>query len=167
MSFINSLDISASALSAQRLRTDIIMQNIANQETYNTSPGGDPYCRQLVVFSEKKKFGDVLDKYANLAKRDENEKKYSRGVYYLNHSDRYSYAGVTVAEVIEDDAPFVPVYDPDNPLADEDGYIYKSNVDNSKEQIDLLAAQRSYEANASAYQAVKAMLSKAMTLTGR
>lgn len=168
MSFLNSLDISASALSAQRLRMDIITQNIANQETYNTSPGGDPYCRQLVVFSEKKKFGEILDKYARLGyDNDENAKKYSRGVYYLNHEERYSVAGVTVADVIEDDAPFVPVYDPDNPLADEDGYIYKSNVDNTKEQIDLLAAQRSYEANASAFSAVKAMLSTAMSLKGR
>ncbi|MBQ3161406.1 MAG: flagellar basal body rod protein FlgC [Oscillospiraceae bacterium] len=168
MSFVNSLDISASALSAQRLRMDIISQNIANQETYNTSPGGDPYCRQLVIFSEKKKFGDILDKYARLAYNDDEDvKNYSRGVYYLDHQDRYKSAGVTVAEVIEDDAPFVPVYDPDNPLADEDGYIYKSNVDNTKEQIDLLAAQRSYEANAAAFAAVKSMLSTAMTLKGR
>ncbi len=167
MSFINSLDISASGMSAQRLRADIIIQNIANQETYNTSPGGDPYCRQLVVFSEKKKFSDVLDKYASISQRDEDAKKYHHGVYYLDREDRYKVAGVTVADVIEDDAPFVPVYDPDNPLADEEGYIYKSNVDNSKEQIDLLAAQRSYEANASAYAAVKAMLTKAMSLTGR
>ena len=168
MSFLSSLDISASALSAQRLRMDIISQNIANQETYNTSPGGDPYCRQLVVFSEKKKFGDILDKYARLAyEENEDAKKYSRGVYYLNHEDRYKSAGVTVAEVIEDDAPLVPVYDPDNPLADEEGYIYKSNVDNTKEQIDLLAAQRSYEANAAAFNAVKAMLSTARTLKGR
>lgn len=168
MAFLSSLDISASALSAQRLRMDIISQNIANQETYNTSPGGDPYCRQLVVFSEKKKFGDVLDKYTRLAyNEDEDAKKYSRGVYYLNHEDRYKSAGVTVADVIEDDAPFVPVYDPDNPLADEEGYIYKSNVDNTKEQIDLLAAQRSYEANAAAFSAVKAMLSTAMSLKGR
>lgn len=166
MSFISSLDISASALSAQRLRSDIIMQNIANQETYNTSPGGDPYCRQLVVFSEKKTFGEVLDKYSNISNNDDGGKKHSRGVYYLNHADKYKSAGVTVAKVIEDDAPFVPVYDPDNPLADEDGYIYKSNVDNSKEQIDLLATQRSYEANVAAYSAVKAMLSKAMTLKG-
>ena len=167
MSFVSSLDISASALSAQRLRMDIISQNIANQETYNTSPGGDPYCRQLVVFSEKKKFSDVLDKYSNISNNDGSGKKYSNGVYYLNSgANKYSNAGVTVADVIEDDAPFTPVYDPDNPLADEDGYIYKSNVDNAKEQIDLLAAQRSYEANASAYAAVKAMLSKAMTLKG-
>lgn len=166
MAFVSSLDISTSAMSAQRLRMDVIAQNIANQETYNTTPGGNPYCRQLVVFSEKKSFSDVLDKYSNLSAGNGDEKKYSRGVYYLDHSDKYSSDGVTVAEVIEDDAPFVPVYDPDNPLADEDGYIYKSNVDNTKEQIDLLAAQRSYEANVSAYNAVKAMLSKAMTLKG-
>ncbi len=168
MAFLSSLDISASALSAQRLRMDIISQNIANQETYNTSPDSDPYCRQLVVFSEKKKFGEILDKYTDLAYKDsEDRKKYSRGVYYLNHEDKYKSAGVTVADVIEDDAPFVPVYDPDNPLADEEGYVYKSNVDNTKEQIDLLAAQRSYEANAAAFAAVKSMLSTAMTLKGR
>ena len=67
MAFISSLDISASALSAQRLRSDIILQNIANQNTYNTSPDGDPYCRQLVVFSEKKRFSDVLDQYTRMS----------------------------------------------------------------------------------------------------
>lgn len=162
MSFLNSLDIGGSALSAQRLRMDIISQNIANQETYNTAVGEDPYCRQLVVFSEQKRFSDVLEKFS-----EEEGPKYSRGTYYLGRKDKYKYAGVTVAEVIDDDAPFVPVYEPDNPLADEDGYIYKSNVDNAKEQIDLLAAQRSYEANASAIAAVKAMLTKAMSLNGR
>ncbi|MCD7730498.1 MAG: flagellar basal body rod protein FlgC [Oscillospiraceae bacterium] len=163
MSFLSSLDIGGSALSAQRLRMDIISQNIANQETYNTAVGEDPYCRQLVVFSEKKTFSDVMNSYET----DDDSPKYSRGTYYLNHQNKYKYAGVTVAAVIDDDAEFVPVYEPDNPLADEDGYIYKSNVDNTKEQIDLLAAQRSYEANASAISAVKAMLSKAMTLNGR
>lgn len=166
MAFISSLDISASALSAQRLRSDIILQNIANQNTYNTSPGGDPYCRQLVVVSEKKRFSDVLDKYTRMSENNTGI-RHRYGTYYLGRQNRFKNAGVTVAEVIEDDAPFVPVYDPDNPLADEDGYIYKSNVDNSKEQMDLLATQRSYEANISAYKAVKAMLTKAMTLNGR
>ena len=166
MSFLNSLDISTSALSAQRLRSDIILQNIANQETYNTERGGDPYCRQLTVFSEKKRFSDVLDKYVQMTNIERDPKHY-RGVYYLAHDNRYKVAGVTVVDVIEDDAPFVPVYDPDNPLADDEGYIYKSNVNNAKEQIDLLATQRSYEANASAYAAAKAMLTKAMSLNGR
>lgn len=163
MSFLNSLDIGGSALSAQRLRMDIISQNIANQETYNTAVGGDPYCRQLVVFSEKKTFSEELDKFSS----SDDEPKYSHGTYYLSHKNKYKYAGCTVTQIIDDDAPFVPVYDPDNPLADEDGYIYKSNVDNSKEQMDLLAAQRCYEANASAVSAVKAMLTKAMSLNGK
>lgn len=166
MSFLNSLDISTSALSAQRLRMDVILQNIANQETYNTARGGDPYCRQLTVFSEKKRFSDVLDKYVQMTNIDYEPDHY-HGVYYLGYDNRYKMAGVTVVDVIEDDAPFVPVYDPDNPLADDDGYIYKSNVNNTKEQIDLLAAQRSYEANVSAYAAAKAMLTKAMSLNGR
>ena len=168
MSFLHSLDIGGSALSAQRLRVDIINQNIANQGTYNTSPGGDPYCRQLTVFTEKKRFGDVLDKYVNMTNSSAVESgTSSRGVYYLGRQNRYKVAGVTVAEVIEDDAPFEPVYDPNNPLADEEGYIYMSNVDNSKEQMDLLAAQQSYQANISAVNAVKAMYTKAMTLNGR
>lgn len=166
MAFISSLDMAGSALSAQRLRSDIILQNIAHQEDYNTEPGGDPYCRQLVVFSEKKQFSEVLDKYAEMANM-KRTKRYSRGTYYLAHANKYRDAGVMVAEVIDDDAPFVPVYDPTNPLADEDGYIYKSNVDNAKEQMDLMATQRSYEANVSAMRAVQAMLSKAMTLTGK
>ncbi len=166
MAFLSSLDISASGMSAQRLRMDIIQQNIALQNTYNTSPDGDPYCRQLTVISEKKKFSDVLDKYTQMSQNDSGV-RHSRGVYYLGRVNKFKNAGATVVEVIEDNAPFVPVYDPDNPVADEDGYIYRSNVDNTKEQTDLLAAQRSYEANVSAYQAVKAMLSKAMTLNGR
>ncbi|MDE6598511.1 MAG: flagellar basal body rod protein FlgC [Oscillospiraceae bacterium] len=166
MAFISSLDISASALSAQRLRSDIILQNIANQNTYNTSPDGDPYCRQLVIFSEKKKFSDVLDQYTRMSENNTGV-KFNRGVYYLGRQNRFKNAGVTVVDVVDDDAPFVPVYDPDNPLADEDGYIYKSNVDNAKEQMDLMATQRSYEANISAYKAVKAMLTKAMSLNGR
>lgn len=162
MSFLSSLDICGSGLSAQRLRMDIITQNIANQNNYNTAVGEDPYCRQLTVLSEKKKFSDVLKSY------DEYEDpKYRHGTYYLGDRTKYKYAGVTVAAVIEDDAPFVPVYEPDNPLADEDGYVYRSNVDNTKEQIDLLAAQRNYEANASALAAVKSMLTKAMSLNGR
>lgn len=161
MSFLNSLDIGGSALSAQRLRMDIISQNIANQDSYNTSTG-QPYCRQLTVISEKKDFAGELNKYTS---RDESTHR--RGVYYRGNQDMYRSAGSEITAVINDDAPFTPVYDPDNPLADEEGYVYQTNVDNTKEQIDMLAAQRAYEANASAIEAVKAMMSKAMTLKGQ
>ncbi len=161
MSFLNSLDIGFSALSAERLRMDVISQNIANQDSYNTADG-DPYCRQLVSFQTKVTFSDVMNRYAQ-----ERESAHRHGVYYRKNRNNYTYAGVQVADVVDDETPFTPVYDPDNPLADENGYIYQTNVDNSKEQIDLLAAQRSYEANATAIEAVKAMLDKAQTLTGR
>lgn len=161
MSFINSLDIGFSALSAERLRMDVISQNIANQDSYNTAEG-DPYCRQLVSFQEKITFSDVLNRYTS-----QMESSHRRGVYYRKNRNNYTWAGVRVAEVVDDEAPFVPVYDPENPLADENGYIYQTNVDNSKEQIDLMAAQRSYEANVSAINAVKAMIEKAQTLGTR
>lgn len=146
MSFINSLDIGASALSAQRLRMDVISQNIAMSDAYATEEG-DAYRRQMVVFMEKKTFADTL------------EDQVSR-----RHSSKYRLSGVKVTQVVEDETPLVPVYDPENPAADEEGYIYMPNVDKTKENIDMLAAQRSYEANASAIAAVKAMLTKAMEL---
>lgn len=160
MGFLSSLDIGHSGLSAQRLRMDIILQNIANQDSYNTSTG-EPYCRQLTVISEKKDFAGVLNKYTT---RDKSTHK--RGVYYRANQDKYRLAGAVITQVIDDDAPMTPVYDPDNPLADENGYIYHSNVDNTKEQTDLMAAQRAYEANASAIEVVKAMMSKASELNG-
>ena len=117
MGFLSSLDIGHSALSAQRLRMDIISQNIANQDSYNTATG-EPYCRQLTVISEKKDFAGVLNKYTT---RDKST--HSRGVYYRANQDKYRLAGAVITEVIDDDAPMTPVYDPDNPLADENGYI--------------------------------------------
>lgn len=160
MSFLHSLDIGGSALSAQRLRMDIISQNIANQDSYNTSTG-NPYCRQLTVISEKKDFAGVLNKYTT-----REESTHRHGVYYRANQDKYRNAGSLITAVVDDTAPFLPVYDPDNPLADEEGYVYHTNVDNTKEQIDMQAAQRAYEANASAVAAVKAMMSKAMELKG-
>lgn len=141
MSFLTSLDIGKNALSAQRLRLDIIAQNIANAETTKTSDGG-PYRRQLVVFEEKKSFKNILGE--------------KRG--------QISYDGVTVAKVIKDESPFVPVYDPTNPDADEDGYVNMPNVDTTEETLDLLAATRSYDANITALNAVKAMASRALQI---
>ncbi len=140
MSFLNSLDIGRNALSAQRLRMDVITQNIANAETTRTSDGG-PYRRQMVVFEERKSFKSILGE-----KRKEN------------------YEGVNVAAVVKDDAPFTPVYDPTNPDANEDGYVMMPNVDKTKEQLDLMAATRSYEANITAINAVKAMASRALQI---
>ncbi len=141
MSFLNSLDIGKNALSAQRLRMDVITQNISNAETTRTADGG-PYTRQLVVFEERTSFKQLLG-----------EKR-----------KRTNYEGVTVAAVVEDDAPYVPVYDPTHPDADENGYVMMPNVDTTKEMLDLMAATRSYEANVTAINAVKAMASRALQI---
>lgn len=141
MSFLNSLDIGRNALSAQRLRMDVITQNITNAETTRTSDGG-PYRRQMVVFEERTSFKDVLGQKRR----------------------KVNYEGVTVAAVVKDESPFVPVYDPTHPDADEDGYVMMPNVDKTKEQLDLMAATRSYEANVTAINAVKAMASRALQI---
>jgi flagellar basal-body rod protein FlgC len=141
MSFLTSLDIGKNALSAQRLRMDVITQNIANAETTRTTDGG-PYRRQLVVFEERTSFKQLLgDKRKKL-----------------------NYEGVNVAAVVKDESDFVPVYDPTHPDANEDGYVMMPNVDRTKEMLDLMAATRSYEANITAINAVKAMATRALQI---
>lgn len=144
MSFLSSLDISASALSAQRTRMDIISQNIANQSTTKTEDG-TPYRRQLVVFEEDTDF-----------------KK-----YLSNNKTKTQLSGVKISKIIKDESPFKPVYDPTHPDADENGYIYMPNVDNSKEQIDMLAASNSYTANLTALNAMKSMAQKALSIMNK
>lgn len=73
-------------------------------------------------------------------------------------------AGVKIAAVIKDESPLTPVYDPTNPEADENGYIYMPNVDKTKETIDAMAASNSYNANITALNAIKAMASKALEI---
>lgn len=141
MSFLSSMDIAGSALSAQRTRMDIISQNIANATTTKTEDG-TPYRRQMVVFQEKQTF----DKYL------------TDGVY------RRKLAGVRIAEVVKDETPLTPVYNPEHPDADEDGYIYMPNVDNTKEQLDLMTATDSYTASLSALSAIKVMTNAALEI---
>ncbi|NMA80299.1 MAG: flagellar basal body rod protein FlgC [Clostridiales bacterium] len=144
MAFLNSLNIGGSALSAQRLRMDIIAQNIANSQTTRTE-SGEPYRRQQVVFAERSAFSNVLS-----------EKIASR--------KKMALSGVVVERVVEDDTPLRPVYDPTHVDADENGYVYMPNVDTAKEQIDLMAATRSYDANITVVNAVKSMAVKALQI---
>ncbi len=138
MAFFNSINIIGSALTAERFRSDIILQNIANQNTTRTE-SGEPYRRKQVIFQEREQsFSDALKKVTG--------------------------GGVRVTEVVESQEDFKPVYDPDHPDADEDGYVYYPNVNNTEEQVDLMDASRVYEANVSALSVVKAMASKALEI---
>lgn len=140
MSFLNSLNITGSALTAQRYRMDIISQNIANADTTKTAEG-TPYKRQQVVLKERG-FKEML-----------------KGEMTTNEG-----GGVFVDEVVESENPFVPVYDPTHPHADENGYVMMPNVNKTEEMVDLMAASRAYEANITALSVVKAMAMKALEI---
>lgn len=144
MSFLNSFDISASGLTAQRLRLDVISQNIANVNTTRTE-SGEAYRRKTVLFEERQNnpsFGQVL----------------------LGQADTSPNTGVRVSRIAEDDTPFKLVYEPGHPDANEDGYVSMPNVNIVEEMVNMISASRSYEANVTAMNAMKAMASKALEI---
>lgn len=146
MAFLNSLDISGSALTAERLRMDIISENIANAETTRTSSGG-PYKRKMVMYQSADgtpSFKDTLDNELS--------------------GGSSSSKGVKVTGIVEDKTPSTPVYDPENPDADSTGYVQEPNVNVVKETVDMMAATRAYSANLTVLNAVKSMASKALEI---
>ncbi len=142
MGFLNSYDITASALTAERFRVNIISQNLANQNVTRTA-NGEPYRRKQVVFQERELAFDKA----------------------LSDADaKLKSGGVIVARVVESQADFVPVYDPTHPDADEDGYVLRSNVNRMEEQFDLMSASNAYYANLTALEVVKAMTMKTLEI---
>lgn len=144
MSFFRSIDISATGLTAQRMRMDVIAENIANVSTTRTA-NGTPYRRRYVEFQsmDQPSFGQYLE----AAKSDE-----PAGV------------GVKVSAIKEDTSDYKLVYDPTNADAGEDGYVRYPNVDLAVEMTDIISAQRAYEANVTALNAMKAMAVKALEI---
>ena len=154
MAFLSALNISASGMTAERMRLDVASENISNLETTRTEDGG-PYKRKMVVFEtvKNRSFQEVLNGPAR-GVRENGRKVKSIG----------SAGGVRVAEIVEDDRDFKPVYDPLHPDADVDGYVMMPNVDLVKETIDSMSASRGYDANLTAFNAVKAMATKALEI---
>lgn len=148
MNLNSSFGISASGLTAQRLRMDVISSNIANAETTRASVVDGkavPYRRKMVVLSpNESKFEDLLQ-------------------VQLNGKEK-SGRGVKVNAIQEDQTPFKPVYNPSHPDADAEGYVYMPNVDLTKEMVDLISASHAYNANVTALNASKAMIMKALEI---
>lgn len=143
MAFLDSMNINASALTAQRTRLDIISENIANIDTTRTE-GGGPYRRKMVVF-EPIGAGSFRSQLSSAIKKN-------------------SDAGVRISGIVEDERPFKSVYNPNHPDADEKGYVLMPNVDLLKETVDSMSATRAYDANITALNAVKLMASKALEI---
>jgi flagellar basal-body rod protein FlgC len=135
----DSLDISASALLAQRTRIDTIAGNVANMNTTHNANGERvPYRRRFVVFGSGRPAEDG--------------------------SSGFSAAGVHVSKVAEDPAPFRIVHDPGNPDADKDGNVSYPNVELAIEQVNMMEASRAYDANVTMMDTTKAMIASALRL---
>ena len=146
MNIFQALKISASGLSAERLRLDTISANIANANTTRTEKGG-PYRRQVAMLApmrqQENSFKDVL--------------RQAQG-------DMPPVAGVRVVGISEDPTPNKLVYDPKHPDANSDGYVEYPNVDIMKEMVEALTASRAYEANVTAMNSTKSMFLKALEI---
>ena len=140
MSLFSSLQVSASGMSAQRTRAEMLVENLANSETTRTPKGG-PYRRKDVVFStalQTSPFNDFL--------RNEMSQ------------------GVKVADVVVDDRDPDLRYQPGHPDANQNGYVAYPRLNPAEEMVDLLNASRSYQSNVSAIAAVKDMIHKSIDL---
>lgn len=147
MSIFNAINTSASALTAGRLRMDVVSSNIANAQTtratINENGEFEPYRRKMVVLKEKNaNFNTFLQKASNTSTN----------------------RGVTVSRIVEDDEPFKMVFNPTHPDANNEGYVAMPNVDPLQEMVDLMSATRSYEANVTSLNASKNMLMKALEI---
>lgn len=138
MKIFNSMAISGSALTAEKLRLDIVANNLANINTTRTPQGG-PYRRQIALFAQN------LEKAAGL-------------------KTKARPSGVRVAHIAHDPSPPKLVYEPDHPDADDEGYVALPNVDVVKEIVDMFTASRSYEANVTVLNAAKNMFLKALEI---
>ena len=152
MTVFHSMNTTASALTAQRLRMDVISSNIANVDTTRARQVNgewEPYRKKSVVFQENQ--GNSFSSFLNAAMGTSTKQAVGNGVQ--------------IREIKQDtETPFKLVYDPTNPDANADGYVQHSNVDLLKEMVDLISATRSYEANVTVFNANKAMLSKALEI---
>jgi flagellar basal-body rod protein FlgC len=145
MNMFRSLEISASGLTAERMRMDVTAENLANAET-TRGADGQPYRRKQVVLQEvpTTSFGAALTSAMGSGTRP---------------------GGVEVAGITQDTAtPLKRVYDPSHPDADKDGYVSMPNVEPVEEMTNLITAQRAYEANVTAMQSAKTMFSRTLDL---
>lgn len=140
MSLFSSLSVSASGMAAQRTRAALLVENIANAETTRTPEGG-PYRRKDAVFSTM-----------------------PMGNEFASELDSQMQTGVAVSGISVDQTPPERQYMPGHPDADADGYVSMPKINSAEDMVDLMSANRSYQANVSAISAVKDMIQKSIDL---
>ncbi len=141
-SLFQVLEISATGLSAERLRMNVIASNIANANTISPL-NGEPFKRKGVLLKP------MID-----------------NGFSLSLANSLSTKGVEVVGIVEDNSPPTLKYDPSNPLADKNGFVKMSNVNVLNEMVDMISASRAYEANVTAIDTTKSMLKKVISMAG-
>lgn len=137
MNLIDTLSVTASGLTAQRVRLQTVASNMANARTTRTADGG-PYKRRMPVFrAEAPQFGDAMD---------------------------MAMARVEIVEIAESDDPPVRVFDPGHPDANADGYVDYPNVNVLEEMVDMMMTARTYEANSSVVEVTRQMANNALQI---
>lgn len=142
MGMFGAIDAAASGLTAERLRLDVISNNIANANTTRTAEGG-PYRRQLVVFEPRSK----TNTFSQMLAREMDPGQ-----------------GVRVVGITKDESPLRMVYDPSHPDANQEGYVAMPNINIVSEMVDMITATRAYEANVTAVNSAKSMAMKALDI---
>jgi flagellar basal-body rod protein FlgC len=143
VSLFSALSVSASGMSAQRQRTELLVENLANSDTTRTPEGG-PYRRKDAVFASDPATGQ----FASLFESEMNP----------------SSTGVRVAQVVTDQRDPEMRYMPGHPDANKDGYVAYPRMNPAEDMVDLLSASRGYQANVAAISAVKDMLQHTLEL---
>lgn len=138
MNLFGVMNVSGSALQAERLRAEVVAANMANANTTRTTAGG-PYRRQEVVFQSAASDQGV---FAN----------------HLLSQNEGEVGGVKIAAVVSDNSPGLRRYDPGHPDADKNGYVTYPDINPLTEMVDLMSAARAYDLNSSAIQATKGMI---------
>ncbi|MCI9214072.1 MAG: flagellar basal body rod protein FlgC [Oscillospiraceae bacterium] len=151
MSFLSTINIIGSGITAQHLRLDVISQNITNINTTRTEDGG-PYRRKVVVFQ------------AQNATRDAFRVAMDRAQGMVSNARAETSGGVRVVEIADDPSDFKLKYDPTDPDANEEGYVELPNVDLVKEITDAMAASQAYSADVTAFNVLKGVISAGMEI---
>jgi flagellar basal-body rod protein FlgC len=146
MGLFDAISSSASGMQAERVRMDVVSENLANAETTKAA-NGQPYRRKEVVFQEAGSSGTPT--FASVL----------AGI-----SGNAPTHGVQVTGIVEDQTALKRIYDPGHPDADKDGYVTMPNVNSVTEMTDLISASRSYEANVTAMQTAKTMFTKTLDI---
>ena len=145
MNLFGVLDVSGSALTAERIRAEVVASNMANANTTRTADG-KPYQRQEVMFE------------AVPAARQ------AFAGHLMQQADDSQIGGVEVAAVVSDNSSPLRRYDPGHPDADKDGFVDYPNINPLTEMVDLMGATRAYGLNSSAVQATKGMITSSLDI---